>query len=220
MKKRYAHLLIFVIPLFGLMECSRPGGKCIDDITVEFPWIIAHQCGTGIYYQVGAERPFTGTMTSTFPNGQLRAKGAFSEGIPLAVTLWYRNGAVRREISYGDRGDIEQQTLWFSNGRIMEHTVEGVEKSYYRDGTRKHLWDGNRYIRYYPNGNRRMISRYEQVDSFGSRRPVLRKGWYRSGRLRGTISYNYTGGAPRVHWVEYDSTGIVKLDTVYSDMSW
>ena len=75
----------------------------------------------GKLYEMNAEKPFSGMVFNTYPDGQIEYKGEYKDGIPNGMLVyWYENGNKMREgklregmpagrwISYTEDGSVKE----------------------------------------------------------------------------------------------------------------
>jgi antitoxin component YwqK of YwqJK toxin-antitoxin module len=58
-----------------------------------------------------------GLSRAWYDNGQLSDETMYAFGIPRQAREWHRNGRLKREVAYDNRGKVVTDSAWDENGR-------------------------------------------------------------------------------------------------------
>lgn len=106
--------LILLSTIIFIISCSQ------DIKEVDYLKIVERN---GIAYEINSEDPFNGLMTAYHPNGQLKSKTSFLEGMKEGNFLEYRvNGSLLYSSNY-EKGSLINQTSYHPNGNMERYEV-------------------------------------------------------------------------------------------------
>jgi len=106
-----------LIVILGLLSTSnstaaRDTGPSIDKRQIE-------QRTVSLFYEIGADDPYTGLIKETFPDGKPRFEMTVINGNLTGVIEWYPNGQKEKEATIdGSRSDSGHVTEWYENGQM------------------------------------------------------------------------------------------------------
>ena len=79
----------------------------------------------GKLYEMNAEKPFSGMVFNTYPDGQREYKGEYKNGKPNGLLIyWYKNGNKMREGKLKDGMPVGRWTTYKDDGstqKILDH---------------------------------------------------------------------------------------------------
>ena len=144
----------------------------------------------GLKYEVNQETPFTGTVISTYDNGQNKLKGSYKDGRQNGLwTEWYANGQKQLE---GTFEEGEGEVTYWSEGGIKDSSGS------WENGTRSGLWriswydnDQVKAEKIFNNGNLTKITSYykngqkwEEINTKGIWFEGKVTTWYENGQIQ------------------------------------
>ena len=127
----------------------------------------------GIFYEVGSEDPFTGTVVTYHANGQKKVAGEYFEGKREGRWgEWYEKGNVKSEGEWRNNEKVGKWTYWHENGQIQE-------AGEYRDGEKDGKWGA-----WYENGQAKFAGQYYSLQPEGTF-----YWWHENGQKKGETDY-------------------------------
>lgn len=117
------HINRFVLPLlilafvWGGSGCSSPDDPAPEKETFRIPHPDEiQQRNDGLFYQQGADAPFSGVAAKTDPERGMRLLVMYHRGKKTGPEVtWYDNGNVRRITDYRDN-EKDRHREWYENG--------------------------------------------------------------------------------------------------------
>lgn len=111
----------------------------------------------GLFYEVGSEDPFTGTVVTYHANGQKKVAGEYFEGKREGTWVeWFEKGNMKSESRWHDNEQDGKWTRWYENGQMQE---EGE----YRNGEKDGKWSA-----WYENGQAKFAGQYFNLKPEGT----------------------------------------------------
>ena len=130
-------LLLIISLLLSLISCEEQE-------------VIREMAGPGppvwnpLYYALNEEKPYSGNVTSFYPNGQLDSEMTVVNGQPDGlVQKWYESGQLEGALTFVDGKPEGLNRWWYENGQLrLESTFvngegNGVSRQWHEDGSVK-----------------------------------------------------------------------------------
>lgn len=171
----------------------------------------------GISYEINSQTPFTGVTIETHPNGQLKRRVNYKNGLPHGrAEAYHENGML--QISTNFEGGLESGSfeVFHSNGQLakvaqmIQGKVDGVQEDYDENGNllmRTSLSHGKRNGLteiFFDNNSLRYSGSFLSDEPQGNH-----SRYYRNGAVRNSIRFN--DGVPVGEFVQMDEDGNIEI---------
>lgn len=99
----------------------------------------------GVFYEVNAKKPFSGTVIEKYRDGQVKEEMHYKDGEGDGhIIQWYENGQKKREENWKDGKQHGHFTGWYENGQkwfeqnYKDGEIQGLSNIWHENGQKRY----------------------------------------------------------------------------------